>query len=85
MIFGGLGVASFDTHTDAGVTLQNGTSGTVSLWQTNGPFFFLLGGGIRVSMTQNLGATLAIRMNGSTGSNGFIPTFGPEIGIVYGF
>lgn len=85
MIFGGLGLASFDTHTDSGITLSNGQSGTVSLWQTNGPFFFLLGGGIRVSMSENLGATLAVRMNGSFGPNGFIPTFGPEVGIVYGF
>jgi hypothetical protein len=88
MVFGGFGVASFDSHTDSGLTLQEGSttqSGTVSLWQTNGPFFFLLGGGIRASMSQSLAATLAVRMNGSFGSNGFIPTFGPEVGIVYGF
>jgi hypothetical protein len=88
MVFGGLGAASFDVHTDSGVTIQvNSTpqSGVVSLWQTNGPFFFLLGGGIRASLSENLGATLAVRMNGSFGANGFIPTFGPEVGIVYGF
>lgn len=85
MLFGGLGVASFDSHTDSGITLSNGQSGTVSLWQTNGPFFFLLGGGLRAALGQNLGATLAVRMNGSFGSNGFIPSFGPEVGIVYGF
>ena len=85
IIFGGLGAASFDSHTDSGVTLSNAQSGTVSLWQTNGPFFFLLGGGIRASLSENLGATLAVRMNGSFGANGFIPTFGPEVGLAYGF
>ena len=85
MVFGGLGVASFDAHTSSGITLSNGQSGTVNLWQTNGPLFFLLGGGIRVSMTERLGGTLAVRMNGSSGPNGFIPTFGPEVGIAYGF
>ena len=85
MIFGGLGVASFDTHTDSGITLSNGQSGTVSLWQMNGPFFFLVGGGVHVMMTQHFGATLGVRMNGSLGSNGFIPAFGPEAGLVVGF
>jgi hypothetical protein len=85
MVFGGLGLASFDTHTDSGITLSNGQSGTVALWQTNGPFFILLGGGIRAAISQNLGATVAVRANFSFGPNGFIPTFGPEVGIAYGF
>ena len=85
MVFLGLGVASFDTSTSAGITLSNGQSGTVNLWQTNGPFFLLAGGGIHVAMTDSFGGTLAVRVNGSFGANGFIPTFGPEVGLAYGF
>ena len=55
-----LGATSFDTHTD-GITLSNGQSGTVSLWQTDGPFFFLVGGGIHVMMRPSFGGTLAVR------------------------
>ena len=85
MFFAGLGAASFDTHVGSGITLNNGQSGTVNLWQTNGPFFLMVGGGIHVAFSQNFGGTLAVRLNGSTGSNGFIPTFGPEVGLAYGF
>ncbi|HEY8092112.1 MAG TPA: hypothetical protein VIF09_29830, partial [Polyangiaceae bacterium] len=85
MVFGGVGAASFDVHSSAGITLNNGQSGTVSLWQTNGPFFVLVGGGIHLAFSESLGGTLAVRINGSTGPNGFIPTFGPEAGLVYGF
>jgi hypothetical protein len=85
MVFAGLGAASFDAHVDSGITLSNGQSGTVSLWQTNGPFFVMLGGGIRAAFSDSLGATLALRVNGSTGSNGFIATVGPEVGLAYGF
>ena len=85
MVFAGLGASSFDTHVDSGITLSNGQSGTVSLWQTNGPFFFMLGAGIRAALSDNFGMTLALRVNGSTGSNGFIASFGPEAGLAYGF
>ena len=82
MGFAGLGAASFDTSTSAGVALSNGTStgqsGTVNLWQTNGPFFLLLGLGIHVAMGDRVSGTLAVRGNGSFGANGFIPTVGPR-------
>ena len=85
MVFLGLGAGAFDTSTSAGITLQNGQSGTVNLWQTNGPFFFLVGGGIHVALSDSFGGTLGVRLNGSLGPNGFIPTFGPEAGLMYGF
>ena len=85
MGFLGLGAASFDTSTSAGITLSNGQSGTVNLWQTNGPFFLLLGAGIHVAMTESFAGTLAARLNLSFGPNGMIPTFGPEVGLAYGF
>lgn len=89
MVYGGLGVASFDTSVSAGITLVNGTqsgqSGIVNIWQTNGPFFLLAGGGIRVAMGDSLAGVLAVRLNGSFGANGFIPTIGPEAALQYGF
>jgi hypothetical protein len=85
MIFLGLGMASFDTSTTSQITLNTGATGTVNLWQNNGPFFFLLGGGLHFMITDSLGGTLGIRLNGSFGSNGFVPTVGPELGLQYGF
>jgi hypothetical protein len=85
MLYGGLGLASFDTHTDSGITLNTGQSGTVQLWQMNGPFFLMVGGGIHLAFSDRFGGTLSVRMNGSFGPNGFLPTFGPEAGLVYGF
>jgi hypothetical protein len=85
MVFAGVGMASFDTSTSSRVTLSDGESGTVNMWQNNGPFFFLVGGGLRFMITESLGGALGIRFNGSFGTNGFIPTFGPELGLQYGF
>jgi hypothetical protein len=85
MLFAGVGAASFDVHTGATVTLANGQSGPVNLWQTNGPFFFLVGGGIHLALGPSLAGTVAVRLNGSFGSNGFVPAFGPEVGLAYGF
>ncbi|HEY1696607.1 MAG TPA: hypothetical protein VGG39_30810 [Polyangiaceae bacterium] len=89
MLYAGLGLASFDTHTDSGVTLNGGQvnaqNGTVQLWQMNGPFFLMIGGGIHVAFSERFGGTLTVRANGSFGSNGFVPSFGPEAGLAYGF
>ena len=57
----------------------------MNLWQNNGPFFVLLGGGLHFMITDSLGGTLGLRVNGSFGSNGLIPTLGPELGLQYGF
>jgi len=35
--------------------------------------------------TFSLGGTIGVRVNGSFGTNGFVPTFGPELGLQYGF
>jgi hypothetical protein len=85
MIFAGLGMASFDTSTSSQITLSDGSGGTVNMWQNNGPFFILLGGGLHYMITDSLGGTIGLRVNGSFGTNGFVPTFGPELGLQYGF
>jgi hypothetical protein len=89
MIFAGVGLASFDAHTDSTATLQPpqnapAVTGKVSIWQMNGPFFLMLGGGARFTVRQ-IAITVAARANGTFGVNGFIPTFGPEVGLAYGF
>jgi hypothetical protein len=90
MAFAGFGLASFDVHTDSSATLQPpqnapAVTGKVSIWQTNGPLFLMVGGGARFTVAQRLATTVAVRANGSFGVNGFVPTLGPEIGMAFGF
>jgi hypothetical protein len=85
LVFAGVGLSSFDVRTDAGITLSNGQSGTVQMWQTNGPFFLMLGGGIRVLAGEFAAINVAMRANGSFGPNGFIPSVAPEVGVAFGF
>ena len=85
MAFAGLGVASFDVRTDSGITLNTGQSGIVQLWQTNGPFFVMAGGGVRFLVADMWATSLALRVNGSFGANGFIPSFAPELSTAIGF
>jgi hypothetical protein len=59
--------------------------GNVNVWQTNGPFFVTLGFGARWTVTDRIALTAALRVNGSIGANGLVPTFGPEVGAAYGF
>jgi hypothetical protein len=57
----------------------------VDMWITNGPWFIDFGGGIRYGFSPHLGFIGALRINVSLGSNGPIPTVGPELGLQYGF
>jgi hypothetical protein len=57
----------------------------VDMWITNGPLFIDFGGGVRYGFSPHLGFTGALRVNVSLGSNGAIPTVGPELGLQYGF
>jgi hypothetical protein len=92
MAFAGFGVAPFDGHVDSIVTLTNPMGAMrapltqqVSIWDTGGPFFLLLGGGARYEFSSRLAATLGLRINIAIGGNGVLPTLGPEIGFQYGF
>lgn len=85
MLFGGVGLASFATSTSSGITFTNGETMTVNLWQTNGPFFVLVGGGVHIMVNESFGGAVGVRVNGSLGANGFIPTLGPEAALQYGF
>jgi hypothetical protein len=85
MLFGGIGLASFATSTSSGITFTNGETTTVNLWQTNGPFFVLVGGGVHIMVNESFGGAVGVRVNGSFGANGLVPTLGPEVGVQYGF
>jgi hypothetical protein len=56
----------------------------VNAWKTAGPFFFLVGGGIRYAFSPRAAVTLAARVNAALGG-GLLFTYGPEIGVQYGF
>jgi hypothetical protein len=58
---------------------------TVSAWQTNGPVFLEVGGGLRWELVPGVAAMLDLKLVGAIGGNGFafIPT--PELGVQFGF
>jgi len=82
MLFAGAGVSEFDGHTTTIVTLVS--QQPANAWITNGPFFFLVGGGARYAFSPRAAFSLAVRLNGAVG-NGLLATYGPEVGIQYGF
>jgi hypothetical protein len=86
MVFGGLGLAEFDGHASTAVSLDS-LAGQVpaTAWVTDGPFFVELGGGARYAFSARIGLTLAARLNAVFGGSGFLATYGPEVGVAYGF
>jgi Tfp pilus assembly protein PilF len=90
--FAGLGLSEFDGHVTSVVTLTNPMGASkaplvqpVDIWVTDGPFFLLVGAGARYQFSPRLAATAALRLNIAIGGNGVLPTYGPELGIQYGF
>jgi hypothetical protein len=85
MAFAGFGLAEVDGHSLSFVTLSNGAGQPpVNVWRTDGPFFVMIGGGARYQLSPRIAATGALRLNLAVG-NGPLITFGPEIGMEYGF
>jgi hypothetical protein len=86
MVLGGFGVSEFDGHVTT-VVKQNNVQGEtpVDAWKTDGPFFLLLGGGARYQFSLRAAFTAALRVNIALGGGGILPTYGPEIGVQYGF
>lgn len=86
MVFLGAGVSEFDGHATSVVTLANvAGQQPVNVWLVDGPFFAALGAGVRYQFSLRAAFTLAARANGVFGGNGFLLTYGPEVGIQYGF
>jgi hypothetical protein len=84
MAFVGGGISQFDANTPASVALTNGSTGNVLIWKTDGPGFATAGGGVRWAPIPQLGVNVAARVNLAFG-NGEVWTFGPEVGVAYGF
>ena len=60
------------------------TQQVVDVWLTDAPFFVALGAGARYQFSPRAAVTGALRLNVVIGGNGVLPTFGPEIGVLYG-
>jgi hypothetical protein len=80
MGFAGLGLGEFDGHVTTVVQQQ-----PIDIWDTDGPFFLLLGAGVRYQFSPRIAGTAAGRLNVAIGGNGVLSTFGPEFGVMYGF
>jgi hypothetical protein len=87
MVLAGLGVAEYDTHqsTYVSFTTPGMSQKIVDVWATNAPFFIVLGGGARYQFGKRVALLAALRLNLVVGGNGFLPTFGPELGGQYAF
>jgi hypothetical protein len=80
------GASEFDGHSTSVVTIK-GIAGQqpVDIWVTNGPAFVALGAGARYQFSLRAAFTVALRLNGAFGGNGALVTYGPEVGVQYGF
>jgi hypothetical protein len=94
MGFAGLGLSEFDGHQSTNIKFcttapcpssnANTAQQSVDAWVTDAPFFVVIGAGARVQLAR-VALTAALRLNLAIGSIGLLPTFGPELGILYGF
>jgi hypothetical protein len=86
MVFAGTGLSEFDGHVTSTVSLDNvAGQQPVNIWVTDGPFFIALGGGARYQFSLRAAFTAAVRVNAVIGGNGLLMTYGPELGVLYGF
>jgi len=78
------GAAEYDANIAVSVQ-QNGVAGSrsVQAWHIGGPGFVALGGGARYTFSPRWGLFLSARFTAAFGS-GFLPAFGPELGLVFG-
>jgi hypothetical protein len=86
MVFAGFGISEFDGHLRSNVMLS-GAAGRfpMEVWIIGGPYFAMLGGGLRYQFSLRSALTLAVRANTAFGDPGFLFTGGPELGVQYGF
>jgi hypothetical protein len=85
LMFAGFGLAEFDIHSGTAVALANSRAlQPVDVWRTDGPGFLLLGGGVRYQFSPRAAVTGAFRLNLAFG-NDVLATYGPEVGVAYGF
>jgi hypothetical protein len=86
----GGGVSTFETAVKVSVVENAYPPATgkvakdVDAWQLAGPAFLTFGGGARVGLSERAAFMLGARVNLAFG-NSFAPSFGPDLGIVFGF
>jgi hypothetical protein len=86
MGFLGAGVSEFDGSVTSAVSQANvAGQQPVNVWITDGPFFVAAGAGVRYQFSVRAAFTFAARANAVIGGNGFLMTYGPEVGVLYGF
>jgi len=82
VLFAGGGVAEVDgAQATSALTT---TWEPVNAWITSGPFFVEAGAGVRYAFSLRWGLSLAARLNAAFGAS-FLATYGPEVGVAYGF
>ena len=86
MVFAATGISEFDGHVTGAVSLDNvAGQQPVEMWVTDGPFFVAAGAGVRYQFSLRAAFTAAARVNAVIGGNGLLLTYGPEVGVLYGF
>jgi hypothetical protein len=85
MLFIGAGMSEFDGHATGTVAFTNSVGRQpVNIWITDGPWFAVLGGGLRCQFSLRTAFTAAFRANAAFFGNGLLLTGGPELGFQYG-
>ena len=90
MGYAGLGLSEYDAHQSTFVSFNNPSNPgmpqrAVDVYVTNAPFFIVLGAGARYQFGRRVALLASLRLNLVVGGNGFLPTFGPELGGMYAF
>lgn len=84
----GAGISTFETAVKVSVVETTDTNTKIAkdvdAWQLAGPGFITFGGGARIGLSDRAAFMLGARVNLAFG-NAFAPSFGPDLGIVFGF
>ena len=88
-IMAGAGVSTFESSVKVSVVEVVPATNTkiakdVDAWHLAGPGFITFGGGARIGLSPRAAIMAGARVNLAFG-NSFAPSFGPEVGIVFGF
>jgi hypothetical protein len=80
------GVAEWDAQVSVTV-VETGANGakSVQAWNTAGPGFVSLGGGLRYAFTPRFAALFGPRLNAAFGGTGTVLSASPELSLQYGF
>jgi hypothetical protein len=87
-VMAGAGISTFETAVKVSVVETTDTNTKIAkdvdAWQLAGPAFVTFGGGARIALSERAAFMLGARVNLAFG-NAFAPSFGPDVGIAFGF